>query len=142
MPAVKKTKLMELFWKIHPWLYEKSGGRIGGKAFGMPVLVLMTKGRKSGLLRKNTLMYVTKGNASVVIASNAGEPNHPAWYHNLKANPRVQILQGSKLTNVVARDAEGEERADLWKMIVEAESGYAEYERRTSRKIPVVILEP
>ncbi len=142
MPAVKKTKLMEFFWKIHPWLYEKSGGRIGGKAFGMPVLVLMTRGRKSGLLRKNTLMYVTKGDACVVIASNAGEPYHPAWYHNLKANPKVQILQGSKLTDVVARDAEGEERADLWKKIVEAESGYAEYERRTSRKIPVVILEP
>ena len=142
MPAVKKTKLMEFFWKIHPWLYEKSGGRIGGSAFGMPVLVLMTRGRKSGLLRKNTLMYVTEGDACVVIASNAGEPNHPAWYHNLKANPKVQILQGSKLTDVVARDAEGEERTALWKKIVETESGYAEYERRTSRKIPVVILEP
>ena len=97
MPAVRKTKIMELFWKIHPWIYEKSGGKIGGSAFGMPVLILMTKGRKSGLLRKNTLMYVTKGDACVVIASNAGEPNHPAWYHNLTANPKVQILQPRKL---------------------------------------------
>ncbi|MFQ5458099.1 MAG: nitroreductase family deazaflavin-dependent oxidoreductase [Myxococcota bacterium] len=142
MPAVRKTKIMELFWKIHPWIYEKSGGRIGGTVMGMPVLVLMTRGRKSGLLRKNTLMYVPKGEASVVIASNAGEPNHPAWYLNLKANPNVQVLRGSKLTDVVARDAEGDERAALWKEIVAAESGYAEYERRTDRKIPVVILDP
>lgn len=142
MPAVKKTKLMEMFWKIHPWLYEKTGGRIGGKVFGMPVLVLITRGRKSGQVRKNTLMYITHGDAPVVIASNAGEPKHPAWYLNLKANPRVQMQRGSRVVNALAREAEGEERERLWKEVVETESGYAEYERRTSRRIPLVVLEP
>ncbi len=142
MPAVKKTKLMEMFWKLHPWIYEKTGGRLGGSAFGMPMLILITRGRKSGQVRKNTLMYISQGDAPVVIASNAGEPYHPAWYLNLKANPKVQMQRGSKVVDALAREAEGEERERLWKQVVEAESGYAEYESRTSRKIPLVVLEP
>jgi len=142
MPAVKKTKLMETFWKLHPWIYEKTRGRVGGRVFGMPVLLLSTRGRKSGQVRKNALMYLEKGNACVVIASNAGEPRHPAWYLNLKTNPRVQIQRGGEVVNATAREAEGEERDRLWKEVVAAESGYAEYERRTTRRIPLVVLEP
>lgn len=142
MPAVRKTKMMELFWKVHPWLYRVSGGRIGGKVYGMPVLLLNTKGRKSGQPRTNALMYLPYGKASVVIASFAGEPRHPAWWLNLKAAPKATIQRGRETVEVVAREAEGEERERLWKQVVEVDSGYDEYRRRTTRRIPVVVLDP
>ncbi len=142
MPAVRRTRLMELFWKVHPWIYRASRGRILGRMLGMPVLLLTTTGRKSGIDRTTPLMYLPKGERRVVIASYAGEPRHPAWFLNLKTNPRAKIqVRGERLA-VIAREAEGEERARLWSEVVESESGYAEYERRTSRRIPVVVLEP
>jgi len=142
MPAVKRTKLIEIFWKVHPWLYEKSGGRIGGKAMGMPVLLLTTKGRKSGLPRKRTLMYLPKGDACIVIASFAGEPRHPDWWLNLEADPACEVRRGRQVSRMRAREAEGVEREELWKEAVEKEIGYAEYQTRTARRIPVVVLEP
>lgn len=142
MPAVRRTKLMELFWRFHPWLYRKTGGRIGGSAMGMPVLLLTTTGRKSGQPRTRALMYLPKGDACVVIASFAGEPRHPDWWLNLRANPRAQIQRGADTTRVVAREAEGAERARLWEEVVRRESGYATYAERTTRRIPVVLLEP
>lgn len=142
MPAVRRTRLMELIWKAHPWVYRKTGGRIGGRMMGMPVLLLTSTGRKTGQPRTNALMYMPKGEACVVIASNAGEPRHPAWWLNLAANPRATIQVGSEVRHVVAREAEGEERARLWADALEQEGSYAEYERRTPRKIPVVVLEP
>ena len=74
MPAVKRTKLMETFWRLHPWLYRVSGGRIGGRIMKLPVLLLTTTGRKSGEARTRALMYLPYGDACVVIASYAGEP--------------------------------------------------------------------
>ena len=142
MPAVKRTKLIEMFWKVHPWLYEKSGGLIGGKAMGMPVLLLTTKGRKSGLPRKRALMYLPKGDACVVIASFAGEPRHPDWWLNLKTDPVCEVRRGRLVSRMRAREAEGAEREELWADAVEKENGYAEYQRRTTRRIPVVVLEP
>jgi deazaflavin-dependent oxidoreductase (nitroreductase family) len=142
MPAVKRTKLMELFWKVHPWLYRASGGRIGGSAMGMPVLLLTTTGRRTGEKRTKALMYLPKGDACVVIASYAGEPRHPAWWLNLKANPQAEIQQGGKVSRVVAREADSEERERLWQEVVARESGYATYAERTTRRIPVVVLEP
>ena len=142
MPAVRRTKLMELFWKFHSRLYRATGGRIGGTVIGMPVLLLTTVGRKTGQPRTNALTYMPEGDACVVIASNAGEPRHPAWWLNLQANPKASIQRGREATRVVAREAEEEERARLWEGIVQRESGYAVYAQRTSRRIPVVVLEP
>jgi deazaflavin-dependent oxidoreductase (nitroreductase family) len=134
--------MMETIWKVHLWAYQKTGGRIGGTMMGMPVLLLRTKGRKTGAERSNALMYVPHGEACVVIASNAGEPRHPGWWHNLKANPRAEIQRGRQRTAVVAREAEGEERARLWAEVLAHEKSYAEYEARTTRRIPIVVLEP
>lgn len=142
MPAVRRTKAMELAWKIHPWLYRISGGRIGGRMMGMPVLLLHTRGRKTSQPRTSALMYLPDGDRFVVIASYAGEPRHPAWWLNLRASPRTTIQVGRRTLSVVAREAEGEERERLWKRVVEAESGYETYRQRTSRRIPVVVLEP
>jgi deazaflavin-dependent oxidoreductase (nitroreductase family) len=142
MPALRRTKLMELVWKLHPWLYRVSGGRVGGSALGMPVLLLTTTGRKSGEPRTTALTYLTQGDACVVIASYAGEPRHPSWWLNLEAAPRAHVQRGSRVTPMRAREAEGEERERLWAEVVERESGYATYQERTSRRIPVVVLEP
>lgn len=142
MPAVRRTKAMELFWKLHRFLYRVSGGRIGGRVVGMPVLMLTTTGRKSGVPRTNVLTYLPKGRASVVFASNAGEPRHPAWWLNLAADPHATVQRGQEVTPVIAREAEGEERARLWDEVVRTEAGYAVYAERTTRRIPVVVLEP
>jgi len=142
MPAVRRTKAMELFWKLHRFLYRVSGGRIGGRVVGMPVLMLTTTGRKSGVPRANVLTYLPKGRASVVFASNAGEPRHPAWWLNLAADPHATVQRGQEVTPVIAREAEGEERARLWDEVVRTEAGYAVYAERTTRRIPVVVLEP
>jgi deazaflavin-dependent oxidoreductase (nitroreductase family) len=133
---------MELVWRLHAWLYRVSGGRVGASALGMPVLLLTTTGRKSGELRTNALTYLAKGNACVVIASYAGEPRHPSWWLNLETDPRARVQRGSGITPMRAREAEGEERERLWAEVVERMSGYATYQERTSRRIPVVVLEP
>jgi deazaflavin-dependent oxidoreductase (nitroreductase family) len=142
MAAVRKSKAVELFWKVHRFLYRVSGGRIGGRVIGMPVLMLTTKGRKSGEPRSNVLTYVPKGGAFVVYASYAGEPKHPAWWLNLVADPHATVQRGQEVVPVVAREAEGQERADLWAEVLRVAPDYAEYEKRTTRRIPVVVLEP
>ncbi len=142
MPAVRRTKLMEFVWKIHPWIYRTSGGRLLGSMMGMPVLLLTTKGRKTGEQRTRALMYLPKGDACVVIASFAGEPKHPAWWLNLQADPHATVERRGVVTRVVAREAEGDERETLWREAVAAEGGYATYAERTTRQIPVVVLDP
>jgi deazaflavin-dependent oxidoreductase (nitroreductase family) len=142
MPAVKRTKLVELFWKLHPWIYQVTHGHLGGSAMGMPVLLLTTKGRKTGQAHSKALMYLARDDAFVVVASYLGEPRHPAWWLNLKADPKAQIQIGNRHITVVAREAEGDECTRLWAEFVARESGYAAYQQRTTRRIPVVVLEP
>ena len=142
MPAVRRNKLTEAFWVLHRWLFRVSGGRIGGKILQFPVLLLTTTGRKTGEPRTNALTYVPHGDACVVVASNAGEPRHPAWWLNLAADPHAEIQRGGSTTRVVAREAEGDERTRFWDEFVRRESGYATYAQRTTRRIPVVVLEP
>jgi deazaflavin-dependent oxidoreductase (nitroreductase family) len=139
--ALKKSKLVELFWKVHPWLYKLSGGAIGGRIIGMPVLLLTTKGRKSGVPRERALTYVPDGSSFVVIASYLGEPRHPDWYLNLKARPEADVLVGRERVRVRAREAQGAERDRLWQAAVGMNADYDEYRSRTTRQIPVVILE-
>ena len=126
-------------WRMHRWTYRASGGRLGGRLLGMPVLLLTTKGRRTGRPHTTALLYFPEGRNVVVIASSGGSPAHPAWWWNLRAHPegRIQIGRG-----VRRREAEGPERERLWARVVRAYRGYAAYQARTSRRIPVVVLEP
>jgi deazaflavin-dependent oxidoreductase (nitroreductase family) len=127
----------------HQWIYEKSGGRIGRSLGGRPMLLLRHVGAKTGTKRTSALLYVPDGKNYVVIASKGGDPKHPGWFHNLTANPDVEIQVGTQTIPVRARVAEGDERERLWK---EANTinkgGYDVYQKRTDRQIPVVVLEP
>jgi deazaflavin-dependent oxidoreductase (nitroreductase family) len=142
MPAVTRNKAVQLFWRIHPVIYRLTGGRMLGRIAGVPVLLLTTRGRRSGAPRTKPLLYLADGDAYVVAASFAGEPRHPAWWLNLRADPAAVVQVGRRTVPVRAREAEGAERERLWRAIVEQEASFAEYERRTTRRIPVVVLEP
>jgi deazaflavin-dependent oxidoreductase (nitroreductase family) len=127
---------------IHKNVYRLTGGRVGGRIAGGPVLLLTSTGRKSGKSRTNPLMYTRAGEAYVVIASKGGSDQHPLWYLNLQANPRAEVTVGRKKREVRARDAQGEERERLWRALADVYTGYDNYAKKTSRRIPVVVLEP
>ncbi len=127
---------------VHQWLYEHSDGRIGASLGGRPMLLLRTVGRRSGQPRTAALLYVPDGDAYVVIASKGGAPQHPGWFHNLTAQPDVEIQVGRERIPVRARVAEGEERSRLWARADQVNQGqYDVYQSRTKRVIPVVVLE-
>lgn len=134
--------LFRWFVAAHRWAYERTGGRLGGRLAGRPMLLLDSVGRRSGQHRTVPLMYVTDGDAFVLVASNNGSDRHPGWYHNLVAAPETTVQVGGEHIAVRARVAEGEERARLW---AEADrvnrGGYGRYTGRTDREIPVVVLE-
>ena len=138
--ALERNYWVELFWRWHPRLYRWSGGRIGGKLANLPVLLLETVGRKTGAERTNALTYLPRGEEFVVIASVLGEPRHPAWYHNLVADPKVSIRVGRNHLAVEARVAEGEEREEIWDELTAVSPDYDQYRDRTDRRIPVVVL--
>ena len=122
--------------------YEASNGKVGGTLRGYPVVILTTRGRTTGKLRKSALMRVERDGRYVVIASMGGAPAHPTWYLNLVADPVVTLQDGASLMDVRARTATPEEKADWWPVAVEAFPPYAEYQAKTERDIPVVILDP
>jgi deazaflavin-dependent oxidoreductase (nitroreductase family) len=122
--------------------FRGNGGRVGGPFEGAPLLLLHTTGAKSGQERVHPVMYQAVGEDYAVFASKAGAPEHPAWYHNLIANPEVVVEVGTALVPVTARVAEGEERELIWQRQKSDYPGFADYERSTAREIPVVILTP
>jgi len=127
---------------LDSWLIRASGGRLN-TTFAWPCLLLTTKGARTGSSRMIPLVYVRDGERLVLIASKGGNPRHPAWYLNLRANPEVDVFLDGKTGRYTARDAEGEERERLWNMAVGVYSGYEKYRKRAGgRKIPVVVLEP
>ena len=142
MAAPRRTKAVELFWRIHPHLYRWSGGRIGGRLQGMPVLLLHTTGRRSGEPRTNALTYFPKGVSFMVVASFLGEPRNPAWLLNLRTRADAEVLVGRARIPVRAREATGAEREQLWSEVISKAPDYAEYQSRTERKIPIVVLDP
>ena len=127
---------------LHRGLYRLLGGRFVGSFGGAPVLLLTTTGRKSGKPRTTPLLYARAGDGYVLIASKGGADHHPLWYRNLHANPRAEVQVGRKTEQVRARDAEGEERERLWRTLTDLYPGYDNYAQKTSRTIPVVVLEP
>ncbi len=134
--------LLALVTVVHRFLFRLTNGRIGGHLMGSDMLLLTTVGRRTGREREVPLLTVPEGKAWVVIASNAGDDRPPAWWLNLQARPEAQIRVAGEILPVRAREAPPDERTRLWAMIVASHSGYAAYEKRTTREIPVVLLEP
>ena len=122
-------------------LYEDSDGRQGGTAFGVPCVILTTVGARSHGLRKTPLMRVEHEGMYAVIGSRRGKPNHPNWYHNLTANPDVQLQVGPESFAAKAHTAEGAERDRLWELMTGIWPNFNVYQTRTDRRIPVVVLE-
>src|SRR6266849_8519964 len=134
--------MIRLLWRLHRWVYRLSRGRVGGRLLGLPMLLLTTTGRRSGQLHTTALTYLTESAYYAVVASNGGAPQHPAWLHNLRAFPEAQIQVGSRVYRVQARETQGAERERLWNRMVQLYAGYRGYQARTTRQIPVVVLEP
>lgn len=122
--------------------FRSNGGKVGGPFEGAPLLLLHHTGAKSGRRRVNPLAYGRDRDRLVVFGSKGGAPTNPDWYHNLLANPKATVEVDGDAIDVVARVAEGEERERIWERQKRAMPGFAEYEQKTSRQIPVVILEP
>ncbi|PXW32263.1 nitroreductase family deazaflavin-dependent oxidoreductase [Nocardia sp. 348MFTsu5.1] len=120
----------------------ESGGTEGTVLNGMPVVVLTTLGNKSGKLRKSPLMRVEHEGNYAVVASLGGAPKNPVWYYNVVAHPQVELQDGPKVQDMVAREVFGDEKAIWWERAVEAYPPYADYQKKTDRQIPVFVLEP
>ncbi|MEU3512981.1 nitroreductase family deazaflavin-dependent oxidoreductase [Streptomyces longwoodensis] len=125
-------------------LYESSGGTQGTtlRDTGLPVIVLTTRGARSGKIRKTPLMRVEHEGRYAVVASQGGAPKHPVWYHNIKADPHVELQDGPGRRDYRAREVTGAEKAEWWERAVAAFPPYADYQTKTDREIPVFVLEP
>lgn len=124
--------------------YESSGGTRGTtlRDTGLPVVVITNRGARSGKLRKTPLMRVEHDGRYAAVASQGGAPEHPLWYYNFRAEPRVELQDGPRKQPMIAREVTGDERAEWWQRAVAAYPPYAEYQQKTSRLIPVFVLEP
>ena len=123
-------------------VYMASGGKEGTELKGKPVILLTTIGAKTGKVRKTPLMRVEHNGEYAVVASLGGAPKHPVWYFNIKANPRVELQDGTETHDYEAREVLGREKAIWWERAVEAWPDYADYQRKTDRQIPVFVLTP
>ncbi|HEY2044406.1 MAG TPA: nitroreductase family deazaflavin-dependent oxidoreductase [Jatrophihabitans sp.] len=123
-------------------LFERTNGAEGNTMRGMPVILITTRGAKSGKLRKIPLMRVEHDGTYVVVASLGGAPKHPVWYYNVVADPHVELQDGPNRYDLIAREVTGDEKAEWWKHAVAAYPDYADYQRKTDRQIPVFVLEP
>jgi F420H(2)-dependent quinone reductase len=131
--------LQRLFMRGHVSLYRRTGGKIGG---GKSFLILTTTGRKSGVERDTPLFFFKDAAHFVIIASNGGAPKHPTWWLNLQSNPRAKVQIGSRVIAVTATQADVEESKHLWSIIADKYKNFVEYQKRTPREIPIVILTP
>jgi|TARA_B100000405_G_scaffold16680_1_gene13172 deazaflavin-dependent oxidoreductase (nitroreductase family) len=145
----KKNKISSMRRKIiffvlflHNYIYIYSNGRFGKTISDRPCLILESIGGKTGKLRKNVLVYLKEENFICIVASKGGNPKNPGWYHNLKNNPEAKIQIGRERFNVVAREIFDLERTEWWKKMDFMNNGvYEQYQNRTSRKIPIMLLE-
>jgi deazaflavin-dependent oxidoreductase (nitroreductase family) len=128
--------------RTHAAVYRATGGRIGHRLGSVENVLLTTTGRRTGQARTIPLTTLPDGDRLVLIASNGGAAEHPAWYLNLSADPEVTVQRGNDTRRYRARTADPQERAALWPRVVEMYAGYARYQDRTEREIPVVICEP
>ena len=145
IPREVETRMWPLvtqLMKAHTLVYRATGGRIGHSFPGLPTMLLLDHvGAKTGTKRTSPLLYIRDGENLVLVASKGGYPRNPGWYHNLLANPDTTVQVGSERRAVRARIATPDERARLWPRAVEMYGNYADYQRRTDREIPLVVLE-
>ncbi len=134
--------LLALITTLHRFVYRVSGGRLGSNLAGNPMLLLTNVGRKTGQRRVTPLLYVEDGSRWVIVASNAGDDRHPAWWLNLQSRPDTTIQIGTRHHEVHARRATPEEVEAIWPKLLAAYRDYDAYRERTARDIPVVFLEP
>lgn len=123
-------------------VYERTGGAEGATLQGKPVIILTTRGARTGKLRKIPLMRVEHEGRYAAVASMGGAPEHPVWYHNLVAEPQIELQDGAQKWDMTARELSGAEREEWWQRAVAAFPPYADYQERTEREIPVFLLEP
>jgi deazaflavin-dependent oxidoreductase (nitroreductase family) len=123
-------------------LYERSDGREGADLRGRPVIIVTHRGRHTGAIRKTPLMRVADGDNYVLVGSVGGAPKHPVWVYNLRADPDVEVRDRERVQRMRVREVEGDEKARLWRIAVEAFPPYEEYQQRTERQIPVFLAEP
>jgi len=142
MPGVRRTPLTELIWGTHRFLFRASGGRVGAQLGTLPVLLLSVRGRRIGVARDVLLNYVRDGERYVVFASHAGEDREPPWWLNLRDAREAEVLVAGRRFRVAAGEVQGAERERLWTELKRHDDAYAEYERRTARRIAVVALTP
>jgi F420H(2)-dependent quinone reductase len=137
------TIAVRIMSAVNTALFKASGGRIGNKFMrGAPVCLVTTIGARTGARRTTPLIYLADGDDVVIVASKGGMSHHPAWYHNLAKHAEAQVQIGSRLTDRVARRASDAEKAALWPRLVAIYPDYADYQARTDRNIPVMILSP
>jgi deazaflavin-dependent oxidoreductase (nitroreductase family) len=120
--------------------FRANGGKVGGQFAGAPMILVHHFGAKSGVERVSPMVYFTDGDRMLIVASAAGAPKNPDWYHNLKARPKVDVEVGTETFPVVVEELQAEERAQKWAQITAAMPGFAEYQEKTSRVIPVLAL--
>ena len=143
MPAVTKSPVLTLFWRVHRFLLRVTKGRFFTRLGSGRQLLLLTKGRKSGERRSVGLTYIKDDERFVVIASNAGDDRHPAWWLNLLSDPNASVTVDGRSIPVTARESEEPERGRLFSRFVnEIDQAYAEYQQRTNRRLPVITLTP
>lgn len=143
IPGVDRAwPVLNQLMRVHAGVYERTNGRIGHRVPGLPPMLLLDHvGARSGIERTAALLYIEDGDDLVIIASKGGYPKHPAWFHNVRANPDTWVQLGTERRPVRARVATSEERARLWPQAVAAYASYADYQRKSPREIPMVILE-
>jgi deazaflavin-dependent oxidoreductase (nitroreductase family) len=138
-----KDEIFKVGTSIHEAILRVSKGKVLGKGYGMPMLILETTGAKSGEKRTTVLSTpLVRDGFVVLVASFGGDDRNPAWFHNIKKTPEVTITLENETKPMVARIAEGEERDALWAELTAAHDNYAGYQKKTDRKIPVVVLDP
>jgi deazaflavin-dependent oxidoreductase (nitroreductase family) len=142
MTEIPDAEAMNAFNKGIVEEFRANGGKVGGQFAGAPLLLLHTTGARSGQERVNPVMYQDLGGPVAVFASKGGAPTHPAWYHNVVANPEVTAEIGTETRRFRARTATGDERRQIWDRQKQEYPGFADYEAGTAREIPVVVLEP
>jgi F420H(2)-dependent quinone reductase len=136
------TKVARVATGAHVAIYRASKGRVAGSMGGHPLVLLTTTGRRSGKQRTTPVMSFPHDDGLVVIASNGGSDRMPSWYHNLSAHPQGQVQSGAQVRTMTARTASPTEKAQIWPGIVAAAKNFGDYQTKTSRDIPVVILTP
>lgn len=138
-----KDEIAKVANTVHRNLFKASSGRIGGRIMGMPALILHTTGRKSGKPRTTMLTApIVEDGRIVLVASYGGDDREPSWAGNVRANPDVQVTMAGSTTPMTAHIASAEEKAALWPRVTSTYKGYAGYQTKTEREIPLVILEP